>query len=453
MIQFISTSHNNYLLNFTIEIMKKYVSKFLPQALKNEYHKIRAKRAVIKYGDPSSKLKIIGITGTDGKTSTSTMLYEILKAGGKKVGLITTISAKIGDNEYPTGFHVTSPDPEDLQKFLKDMVDAGLEYVVLETTSHGLYQNRVYGIDYLAALYTNITHEHLDHHKTYAKYVKAKAKLMKQTNVENGFAVINRDDQSYDLLQKEALKLGLKTFTYGLSEKSDIYATNINEEIDKTDFIASFRGSEYNMSMHLPGRYNIYNSLAAIMAALRIDLKAKDISKGLQEIKGIEGRWEIIQNEPYKVIVDFAHTPNSLYNVLKFAQEDNGKGRVIVVFGSAGKRDRSKRPLMGKAAATFADTIILTAEDPRGESVTKISKEIATGFAGLSKVENTDYFILEDRRKAIELAIKLAKPSDTVLITGKGHEGSLNLDGITEIPWSDPRVTEELLNSQNHQES
>jgi len=426
--------------------MKKYISKLLPQQLKNQYHKYRAKKAIKKYGNPSSKLKIIGITGTDGKTSTATMLYEILKAANKKVGLISTISAKIGDKEYSTGFHVTSPDPEDLQKFLKEMVDANMEYVVLETTSHGLYQNRVYGIKYIAALYTNITHEHLDHHKTYKNYVKVKAKLMQQTDKENGFVVLNHDDQSYDLLQKYAKELDIKTYTYGLSEKSDIYATDINQEIEKTSFTVNFRGSEHHMELHIPGRYNIYNSLAAIMAGLRINIKPEVINKGLQTIKEIEGRWEVIQKKPFKVVVDFAHTPNALYNVLKFAQEDNGKGRVIVVFGSAGKRDKSKRPLMGKAAGTFADISIVTVEDPRGESIKNTIGSIVMGLKWMNKVENTDYFIIEDRRKAIEMAIKLAEPKDTIIIAGKGHEETLNLDGIHEIPWSDPRVTEELLN-------
>jgi len=426
--------------------MKQFISKLLPQPIKNEYHKYRAKKAIKKYDNPSAKLKIIGITGTDGKTSTATMLYEILKAGGKKVGLISTISAKIGDKEYSTGFHVTSPDPEDLQKFLKNMVDAGTEYVVLETTSHGLYQNRVYGVKYIAALYTNVTHEHLDHHKTYENYVKAKAQLMHQTNLTDGYVVLNHDDQSYPLLLEHAQKLNLKTYTYGLSEKSDIYATDINQEIEKTSFVINFRGTEHHMELKLPGRYNIYNSLAAIMAAIRIDIKLDVIAKGLQSVESIEGRWEVIQKHPFKVVVDFAHTPNALYNVLKFAQEENEKGRVIVVFGSAGKRDKSKRPLMGKAAGTFADISIVTVEDPRGESVKSTIGSIVMGLKWMNKVENTDYFIVEDRRKAIEMAIELAEPKDTILITGKGHEETLNLDGIHEIPWSDPRVTEELLN-------
>lgn len=440
----------NKILKQSLNGTKAIVSKALPQQIKNIYHKQRAKKAIKQYDNPSKKLKVIGITGTDGKTSTSIMIYEILKAAGKKVGLITTISAKIGDKEYPTGFHVTSPDPEDLQKFLKEMADAGLEYVVLETTSHGLYQNRVYGIEYIAAIYTNVSHEHLDHHGTYNAYLKVKSKLMKQTNPKTGFAILNHDDQSYYQLQEIANKLHLKSYTYGLSGKSDIYASDINEEVNQTDFVANFRGEEWDIRMHLPGRYNIYNALAAIALSIRIGIKKEEINKGLSNLLAIEGRWEVIQKSPFKVIVDFAHTPNALYNVLKYAQEENSKGRVIVVFGSAGLRDTTKRPLMGKAAATFADLTILTAEDPRGEDVTSICKQIAQGLAQKNKVENTDYFIEPDRKKAIKMALELAQEGDTVLITGKGHEGSMNMDGKTEIIWSDSETAEELLNLSNN---
>ena len=428
--------------------MKKIISELTPQPIKNIYHLFRAKKAIKKYNNPSQNLKIIGVTGTDGKTSTSTIIYEILKAAGKKVGLITTISAKIGDEEYPTGFHVTSPDPEDLQKFLKKMVDAGLEYVVLETTSHGLYQNRVYGIEYIAAVYTNITHEHLDHHGTYDSYLRVKARLMKQTNTQTGFSVINHDDQSYEALQKRSNKLELKSYTYGLSEISDIYAADINEEVNKTEFTTNFRGEEWNIQMHLPGRYNVYNALAAITVAIRLGANKEEINKGLNQLLSIEGRWEVLQSTPFKVVIDFAHTPNALYNVLKYAQEENDHGKLFVVFGSAGKRDKTKRPLMGESAGTFADISILTAEDPRGEDVIKICKEIAVGLQEKNKVENTDYFIQPDRKTAIEMAINMANPGDTILITGKGHEGSMNLDGNTEILWSDVNETEELLNAQ-----
>lgn len=425
--------------------MKTVLSSLLPQFLKNLNHARRAKRAAKKYDYPSKKLKVIGVTGTDGKTSTSTMLYEILRAADKKVGIITTISAKVGDKEYTTGFHVTTPDSEPLQKFLREMVDRGLEYVVLESTSHGLDQNRLHGIEYYGAVVTNVTHEHLDYHKTYERYLATKAKLLKQLNPKHGFAVLNQDDFSYDLLSKVAQQYASRTLTYGLTERSDIFATDLNEEVEETEFITNYRGEEYKTTMHMPGQYNVYNALAATLAASALGVNTKDIQNGLKQIKGIEGRWEVMQEKPFKVVVDFAHTPNALHNVLRYAQEENARGKVIVVFGSAGKRDRMKRPAMGKEAGTFADLIVLTAEDPRGESVKTINRQIGEGLKLLNKVKGKDYVSILNRRKAIAYALDEAKPGDTVIITGKGHEKSMNLDGKVEQPWSDQNAVSELL--------
>lgn len=420
------------------------LKKLIPRSLLNLRHKFTAMRATKYYGYPSKHLKVIGVTGTDGKTSTSTMLYEILKAAGKKVGLITTISAKVGEKEYPTGFHVTTPEPFELQKFLKEMVDEGMEYVVLETTSHSLDQCRVYGIEYHAAVFTNVTHEHLDYHKNYHNYLMTKAKLLDQLD-KDGVAVLNHDDNSFEELEPIALDKAYKTLTYGLTEESDIFATDINEEVGKTEFTVNFRGEEFKLTLHLPGKYNVYNSLAAIGTALQMGISRQDVHDGLENVTGIEGRWEVLMKEPFKVVIDFAHTPNALLNVLKFAQEDNSKGRLIVVFGAAGQRDYKKRPLMGEAAGTYADLTILTAEDPRGESVEKINTEIAQGMEKFNKVKDKDYFSIPDRTEAIEFAIKNAKDGDTVIITGKGHEKSLNLDGKEELPWSDMAVAEKVV--------
>ncbi|WKZ31202.1 MAG: UDP-N-acetylmuramoyl-L-alanyl-D-glutamate--2,6-diaminopimelate ligase [Candidatus Dojkabacteria bacterium] len=421
------------------------MSKLLPQNLKNKKHLLTSKFYHNFYGKPSKQLKIIGVTGTDGKTTTSTILYEMLKLAGYKVGLISTISAKIGSKEYSTGFHVTSPSPKDLQKFLKEMVKEGLEYVVLETTSHGLDQYRVGGVQYCAAVFTNVSHEHLDYHKTYDNYLQTKARLMELLD-KDGFAVINKDDQSYEKFVSKAKALGIDMIDYGFSDGSDMKGDNLQQN-GRMSFRATLHSTDQNIELNfdtnLQGKYNAQNIMAAAVAAYELGAEVEAIEKAVHNVKSLKGRWEVLQEHPFKAVVDFAHTPNALENVLSFARADNREGKLIVVFGSAGLRDVTKRPLMGEAAGKHADYTILTAEDPRGESVTSISNMIAEGI----KKHSGKYEIIEDRKEAIAAAIKMAKKGDTVVVTGKGHEESLNLDGKSEIPWSDQKVMGELLNS------
>ena len=411
---------------------------------KNLAHRAEAQFFSYLYGNPSRDLKVIGITGTDGKTTTATLLYEILQEAGFQVGLITTISAKIGDRSIATGFHVTTPTPNLLQKLLKEMVDAGMEYVIIEITSHGLDQYRVGGIEYNAGIFTNISHEHLDYHKTYEAYLATKARLI-ELIVARGFVALNQDDMSFEGLSTKAKETGTRMLTYGFTENSDMYATDYSDTTKTTRFTVNYKGEKHEIEMHLPGEYNVYNSLGAIQVAIEMGVDLDTVNRGLKKVTTLEGRWEIIQSEPYKVIVDFAHTPNALVKMLEYAAVDNKKGRKILVFGSAGKRDIDKRPMMGEAAGNGADFVILTAEDPRGESVQNISRQIAVGLQQAGKEEEKDYTIVEDRRAAIKKALKMAKPGDSVIISGKGHEKSLNLDGENEIDWSDQLVVKELL--------
>lgn len=417
------------------------LNRLIPQNIKNLKHLINSKIWNAYYRNPSKDLRVIGVTGTDGKTTTSTIIYNILQAADKKVALITTIAAKIGDKDIDTGFHVTNPTPRPLQKLLREIADKGFEYVVLETTSHGLDQYRVGGVQYDAAVYTNVTHEHLDYHKTYANYLGTKGKLITLLDGD-GVAILNKDDESYEYLSKHASLLNKKFYSYSIEDQADFIGENLNEVNATTHFTVKNAGEQFECQVMLPGRYNVYNSLAAIALAKHFGISSEQIQKGISSTHYLEGRWEIMQQTPVKVVVDFAHTPNALEKVLTFARTDNPKGKVIVVFGCAGKRDIQKRPMMGEIADRLADITVLTAEDPRGEKVEDINDQIIEGM----KSEDPLVYSVPDRGEAIEFAIDQAQPGDTVIVTGKGHEKSMNLDGRTETLWSDQLAIKRLLN-------
>lgn len=384
---------------------------------------------------------MIGVTGTDGKTTTCNLIYSILEAAGERAGLVTSINAVIGGEAYDTGFHVTSPDPFDLQRFLGQMVAAGCEYVVLEVTSHALDQHRVSGIKFKVAVVTNVTHEHLDYHGTLKNYLEAKAKLFKGVEV----AVLNRDDESYGCIKLKSKNQNTKFVTYGIKNEAD------------------FTPQTFKFETPLPGEYNRYNCLAAIAATSALSISRERIREAISSFKGIKGRFEEIdEGQDFKVIIDFAHTPNALEQVLKLGSKLKAqRAKLIVVFGCAGLRDYRKRPLMGEIAAKFADIIVLTAEDSRTEDAKEIIEQIAVGCvrAGAeerskikgqkSKVKDNRggkaYFFREpDRRKAIDLAVRLARQGDWVLITGKGHEKSMCF-GTREYPWSDQEAARKTL--------
>jgi UDP-N-acetylmuramoyl-L-alanyl-D-glutamate--2,6-diaminopimelate ligase len=369
------------------------------------------------YGNPSEKMKIIGVTGTDGKTTTVNLIYHILKEAGKKVGMISTINAKIGNKEIDTGFHVTCPDPTLLQKLLSDMVKAGCAYAVLEVTSHGLDQERVAGINFNLGILTNITHEHLDYHKTYQKYLLAKAKLLERSEV----AILNKEDSSYKELLK-LLKGKVKIVSYG---RQDIPPQLL--DVVKARFTES---------------YNRLNAAAAITAAKLLGIETKRVGFAIESFPKLVGRMEEIKNDKnIKIIIDFAHTPNALKNVLTELKART-EGKLIVVFGSAGERDRQKRVLMGEIAANLADVIIVTAEDPRTEDVNKIIAEIEKGVATVGGVR---CYKIPERGEAIFTAInKLAQEKDLVVICGKGHERSMCYGNI-EYPWSDQEAVKLAL--------
>ncbi len=428
-------------------------------------------------GHPSRSMALVGITGTDGKTTTATILHSVLRAAGRRTGLISTVSAIIGDVEYDTGLHTTTPDAPDVQHYLSQMRAAGTEIVVLETTSHGLAQHRVTGCAFDVAVVTNITHEHLDFHGSYDAYRAAKALLFRSLLGQKpgrarkpGFpqlpktAVLNRDDSAYAYLAAIAAE---RTITYGLGRlggeadrPSALHLTAVNichtsagTEFDVVIFdsgTASAGGaaetaphpsvpvSPVHFSTSLVGDFNVYNILAAAGAALALAIDPVAIRAGVAAVKGVPGRMERIdRGQDFLAIVDFAHTPNALARALETAQGlVRAGGRVIAVFGSAGLRDRAKRRLMGSAAAAHADLAVITAEDPRTEPLAEIMAETAQAMAEAGWVEGRDFVRIADRQAAILYAVQQAAPGDVVLVCGKGHEQSMCFATV-EHPWQD----------------
>jgi UDP-N-acetylmuramoyl-L-alanyl-D-glutamate--2,6-diaminopimelate ligase len=392
------------------------------------------------YHYPARKLTVIGVTGTDGKTTTCNLLYQILREAGMKTGLISTVNAVIGDEVMDTGFHVTTPDAHDVQRYLARMVDAGLTHVVLETTSHGWAQHRVDACEFDIGIITNITHEHLDQHGSYEGYREAKARLFQSLQKtlpkpqgNPRLSVLNRDDASYEYLNQVAAEPKL---SYGLAEGADVRAEAVTYTPD-IQFHVHDKVYDLQIRTHLKGDYNVSNCLAAFTAAVHgLGIDPEVAACGISSMETIPGRWEQIDlGQKFTAIVDFAHTPNALRVVIEAARQLTKK-RVIVVFGSAGLRDKEKRRLMAEVAAKTADLTILTAEDPRTESLDAILNEMAEGARYQGGVDGQTFWREPDRGEAIRLGVRMAEPGDIVLACGKGHEQSMCF-GYHEYPWDD----------------
>ena len=413
------------------------------------------------FGFPSRELVMIGVTGTDGKTTTANLLYSILNQAGHKAGLLSTIKAVIGDEEEPLALHVTTPEAPVVQRYLRRMVEAGATHCILEATSHGLAQDRVGAIEFDVAVVTNITHEHLDYHGDLEGYFAAKEKLFwglgaRDQGPEIGesgkkrvvkTAVLNRDDGSYERLA--AIPAG-RQISYGLSQGADVTAEAIHYGGRSTDLTLRLPAPDpaRRISSDLIGRFNLANILAAAAAGYALDITPEDIAAGLAAVNRLEGRMERIdRGQPFLVLVDFAHTPNALEEVIAAGRslvDPAGDGRVIAIFGSAGRRDVEKRRLMAQISARDADLTVLTAEDPRTEALDDILAMMADGCTSQGAVEGVDFWRVPDRGRAIYFALGLARPADVLLICGKGHEQSMCF-GTTEYPWDDVQATEAAL--------
>ncbi|MFA5025266.1 MAG: UDP-N-acetylmuramoyl-L-alanyl-D-glutamate--2,6-diaminopimelate ligase [Candidatus Shapirobacteria bacterium] len=392
---------------------------------------------------PSRKLILIGVTGTDGKTTTCTLLQKLLENSGIKCGVISTISSP--------GLHTTSPDPKILQQMFLDYQKNGYTHVICEVTSHAIDQYRYFGCHFKISLITNISHEHLDYHKTIENYTATKAKLFSQSD----FGVINRDDSQYQALSK---MITIPVSTYSIKNKSDFTAKNI--EIDSNTL--NFTVNDHKLTTDSNYEYQIYNILASFAVFSKLNLDPKIFSQTIIKFPETKGRREIIENSLHlKTIIDFAHTPNALLVTLSSLRLTT-KGRIIVIFGATGGRDKSKRPIMGKNVSELSDIAIITADDTRNEKVEDINQQIISGI-NLQKSILIDslnpiitdpskfhYANIPNRQDAFNLAIKIAKAGDTIIACGKGHETSI-LHGSTEYPWSEAEAfrTAFRLKSQN----
>lgn len=408
--------------------------KRLVRRMKNLCHGVEAYLAAMYYGFPSKKIQVIGVTGTDGKTTTTHLIYHILKEQRKKVSMISTVYAKVGESEYDTGLHTTTPSSFLVEKLIKKAVDHGDEYFVLETTSHALDQKRGGGVWYAVSVITNITHEHLDYHKTYDNYVSTKAKIFNRSSI----GIINADDQSYPFMLKYIVRHNKHYASFGLKKKAT--------------YMIDFR-----KKLGLPlTEFNASNYLAAYAVSKQLGLNSKQVEKALLNFVLPIGRLDLIYNKTFSAMVDFAHTPNAIQHVLEsirllYIKND---GSLIHVFGAAGLRDFTKRPIMGEESAQYADIIILTEEDYRTEDLLKICQEIAKGIEkrGFKYIEPSAlkphmrkiYTIIPFRDEAIHKAISLAEPHDFIVATGKGHEKSLCREK-KEYPWDDREALKKWL--------
>ncbi|MBN1230534.1 MAG: UDP-N-acetylmuramoyl-L-alanyl-D-glutamate--2,6-diaminopimelate ligase [Anaerolineales bacterium] len=420
---------------------RESISQDIPYIQVTDDRKALAYLSAALYGYPGRKLKIVGVTGTDGKTSTTNLLFHLLRTAGINAGMISTVNAVIGDQEMDTGFHVTSPEAMDTQRYLANMVEAGLEMVVLETTSHGLAQKRVIIEDYDISIVTNITHEHLDYHGSFEQYRADKGKMFEGLSIPsekhpslNRLGILNRDDSSYEYLSGITK---VKHISYGVHSAADVRAVGIQHSPSGLAFTIQSDEFSFPVKSSLIGQFNVSNILASVCAArIGLGIEVEAIQKGIETFAGVPGRMEVIDfGQPFTTAVDFAHTPNALRNILLAARKITS-GRVIAVFGSAGLRDREKRRMMAETSLELADLTVLTAEDPRTESLEGILEEMAAGAKKMGGVEGKNFWRILDRGEAIAFGLTLAEDGDIVLALGKGHEQSMCF-GETEYLWDD----------------
>lgn len=417
--------------------MKRHV----PQFVKNLYHLAQAFWANLRYGFPSGNITVIGITGTNGKTTTTQMVARILEAAGKKVAMASTINFKLGEKEWVNTTKYTTLSAMAVQQFIREAVKAGCEYLVLETSSHSLDQYRVWGVQYKTAIITNVTREHLDYHKTMEKYRLAKLRLFRTAKV----AVVNLDmDSPEDFLSMGSAR------TYGYTLKDNRLDSSVQlQRVSADNLELTIDGSAFSVQgvgfrLHLPGEFNVENALAAICVGLDEGIELTAMNQALAAIQGIPGRLEPVPNDRgLNIIIDYAVTPDSLEKVYALLAKIRQPGaRIISVFGACGERDRGKRPLMGQIVSFAADYVIITNEDPYHEDPQRIINEVAAGVT--DKFEGQNFWKIMDRREAIRQALGLAKPGDLVVVTGKGAEETMAV-GDRRIPWNDKQVIEGIL--------
>lgn len=416
----------------------------VPQILVGNTRRDLASVAAAFFAHPSTAMTVIGITGTDGKTTTSYIADHLLRAAGMQTGVIGTVSVRIADEVVDHETRQTTPESLDIQRYLRQMADAGVTHAVLEATSHGLDLHRLDHVRFSLGAVTNITHEHLEHHKTVQAYRQAKAILFRRVGEAEGIAVINLDDEG----AREMLPAsrGSRVVTYSLSDPTaDFLATRTEISPTGTAFTLVADGESIDVGLPLVGEFNVANALCAAAIVRSIGIPIAAVAEALSTVPQIPGRMQRVDaGQPFSVIVDYAHTPESIEKMLRLLRRQSPGGRLIAVFGSAGERDVPKRALQGAVAARFADAAIFTNEDPRFEDEEQIIAQIAEGARAEGWREGEHFWCIPDRRTAIQRAVAMAHEGDSVLLAGKGHERSI-IVGSAKLPWDEAAVARELL--------
>jgi len=412
------------------------VSEDVVQIVVKDTRAAMAELAAEFYDHPSKKLTMIGVTGTNGKTTTTYMVDSIARQAGKKTGIIGTITNRILGKDIHT--ERTTPESVDLQKLLAEMVQAGVQWVVMEVSSHSLVLERVHGITFDVGIFTNLTQDHLDFHKDFEHYRQAKKKLFYNSLK----AVINIDAEDGPYM---AEGLSCPVYTYGMHENASYSASHEKLESNATSYLFSTPIGSTMININIPGKFSIYNSLAAASACMALGIDLQTVKTGLKSLEHVKGRAESIYNkeEGYTVMIDYAHTPDALINILSSVKEFV-KGRLITLFGCGGDRDRTKRPIMGRAACKYSDFVIVTSDNPRTEVPSAIIDDIMPGVIN----EGCEYIVIENRLEAIKYALNMAKKDDIIVLAGKGHETYQEINGV-KYDFDEKVIVERLLNINN----
>ncbi|MGI9148628.1 MAG: UDP-N-acetylmuramoyl-L-alanyl-D-glutamate--2,6-diaminopimelate ligase [Chloroflexota bacterium] len=420
------------------QLVPEYDAPSVPFILVPHARRALADLSAAYYRHPSKSLAVVGVTGTDGKTSTTHLLSAILEAHGLRTGWLTTVNTKIGADLRPNAADHTTPEAPLVQRALADMLAAGVDVAIVETSSHALELDRVRGTHFQVGVFTNLTPEHLNFHLTFAAYRAAKARLFQQLPAV-GLAVINADDPSSSSMREVTQA---RVLSYGMDQPADFSATNVRLSANGTSFV--LEPGRHTIRTSLVGRFNVANWLAAFVAATYFDATPSDLSRAAALQAPVAGRMNLVERgQPFTVVVDFAHTPQALRKALQTVRE-LVPGRLLLAFGLAGGRDFANRPAMGALAAGYADLFVITEDDPGGEDSAAIAEQIAVGARSAGAREGSGFVIELDRRAAIRLLLERAEPGDAVVLAGKGHEQRMVV-GLERRPWNDARVASEVL--------
>lgn len=443
------------------EVKRMSMKTFLMDKIPNynklviPYHVLRADLAAHEYGFPGKKMRVIGVTGTNGKTSTCFLIWKMLNAAGHKTGLMTTVAWGVDKLEKQIE-HMTTVDAKTLNYRMKKIADAGAEFLVLEVTSHALAQHRTFGVPIEIAVMTNVTHEHLDYHKTFENYRDAKRRLFKMAK----YGVVNEDDKSWayfakdvkeyityginsGILRAKDVKLGAQGVEYSVDGEASVGDKHAAED-KHVGGDKNASGDMLRIKTKIPGEFTVYNSLAAVAVGLKLGLNKEQISQGILALDSVEGRMNRVDlGQNFEVIVDYAHTPDAFLKVYESVVPGK-KGRIISLFGGAGRRDESTRGERGEIAAKYSDIVIITEDDSRDENPAEIAEEFVKGAEQAGFLRGKNLLVELNREKAIQMAVDVAKKDDIVLILGKGHEKTI-LRATGAVPFEDLKVTEKAL--------